>query len=164
MNTDKTLIDLVNVMDKEIEYFSITYVCISGGTRDLLVATNVGMIIGGSMGMGMSGALGALSNDFGVMIANEEELRIHVMNKFAVSIEEKNVVGTITIPYNILTKLKIKRFLIWYTVKLYVYDGRRTAKLKLVISSKTVGIKRQKENVNELIKFLKKFKNNKIDN
>lgn len=162
MNNDESLRELVKAYDNIEKFFSITYVCIEGGASDILAAasigTTAGYFLGGAVGAGISGAMGALLNDFGVMAANEECLYIYVLKKLAFKINVENVKGIIVLPYNTIIKLKIGKFLIWNNLKInFMYENKKH-RLKIMVSSKTVGIKEQKQNVKKLIDFLKQLK------
>jgi len=110
------------------DYFSITYICIEGGSD--------------------------LSNEFGILTANEEFLCFY-MYKFMSS---RKIGYSFVFPYSAIYKLKIRKFFIWNSLKIFYRDDNgKKRKLKLVIASKVLGqgMLGQKENVAKLLEFLK---------
>lgn len=131
MANDEALIEFIKVYDAKDDYVSITYVCIRGFSW----------------------------NNFGVMTATNECLSIYLLNPLATKISPKNAAGVIlAIPYSSIKELKIKKFFLWNNFKIQYIENDRIQKIKLMISSRTVGIKKQKENVKALIELLRNVK------
>lgn len=144
------------------DYKSILYVCIKGGVSDILAASGVGAVVGSILGNvvggGVAGGLGALSNDFGIMTAMDDCLNIYVVNKFSFDIKIKT---KIVLPFSNINKIKVTKFLIWNTAKVYFTYNNSNYKIKIMISNSVLGIKLQKEN---LIKFLDFVRSKNLNN
>jgi len=157
-NNEETLRDLVKDYDgKRREYFSIAFVCIEGGAEALLPGVAIGLVAGPAV----AGIMGAYSNDLGVMTADEECLRIYALKKNCSKLCAENVENVIALYYDTFTKLEIKKFLIWNTIKIqFMFDVEsKPRKIKIVV----VDVKKQKENVKKLIDFLKEYKNSQLN-
>jgi len=161
-NNDDALRDLVKDYDDKCkDYFSITFMCIEGGAEALLLGAAVGLVAGPAV----AGIAGAISNDLGVMTADEECLRIYALKKNCSKLCAENVESVIALYYDTFTKLEIKKFLIWNTIKIhFMFEHEsKPRKIKIVLSDKAMKIKGQKENVKKLIDILKKYKNSQLN-
>ncbi|MEI6054064.1 MAG: hypothetical protein WCQ49_01710 [Candidatus Saccharibacteria bacterium] len=88
-----------------------------------------------------------------ILTANNERFGIHHLN-LSVAIDRGE--SGLYINYSDIKKIRIRKFLIWHTIKVKVVDGQ---KFKLLISSKVIRTKKQEENLNKLISYIKeKFK------
>ncbi|GBU21721.1 hypothetical protein R80B4_01621 [Fibrobacteres bacterium R8-0-B4] len=132
--------------------------CIEGGRKSILLSAGVGIIFGCTVGA----VVGALSNELGVMTANEICLRIYVLKKNSLNLCSENIEDVIVLYYDTFTKLEIKKFFIWNSIKIqFMFEHEnKPRKIKIVVSDKTIVQKEQKENVRKLIDFLKKLKQN----
>jgi len=133
--TDERMLELIAEFEAldDIEafnsdYFSITYTCIEGSS--------------------------ALGNDFAIMTASKEHLYFYVFPKLSLCL--KNIDYAFSIPFSAVEKLKMRKFFIWTSLKIFVRDDNdKKHKVKLLISNKVVGLKNQKENLEKLREFIK---------
>ena len=158
MISDQTLKNAVKKYDNTTEYEAILYVSLEGGVGDIITAAGVGMVLGHALvktvGVGVGGALGGMSNDWAIMTVNDENLYFYVLDKFKTTLK---IVNKIVLPCEKVVKLKIGKFLIWNSLKIYFVDtsNRKKKKIKVSISDKVMGIKEQKENVRILLDYIK---------
>jgi hypothetical protein len=157
-NNDEALRNLVKDYDDKCkEYFSITYVGIAGSAGSILSSAGIGIVAGPIWGA----VIGAFSNDFGIMTADDECLRIYVLRNNCLKLCAENVEDVIVLYYDTFIKLKIKKFLIWNDIKIhFMFECEsKPRKIKIVVAD----VKKQREHVKKLIDFLKEFKKNQLD-
>ena len=95
---------------------------------------------------------GWMSNDWAIMTVNHDCLCFYVLDNFKMSLV---ITGKFTVLYEAITKMKISKFLLWTNLKIRSADDSKTYKLKVKVSSKCIGIKKQKENIGILVDFLR---------
>ena len=145
---DEKIVRLVSEYNGiQSDYDCILYACIQGGLKKVSpVLFGSAVIIGGAAGGGIAGAL---SNDFAVLVLTDKTICFYVFNKLGTKISSRY-----DIPLNQLYRIKKSKFLIWNKLKLY---SREKGKIKLTISDKTVGIKKQAENVRIFLSLLDEY-------
>jgi hypothetical protein len=154
-DNDGSLRELVAAYDDDYgKYFSITCVCIEGGVESISLSAY------GVAGYVLSGLRGARANDFGVMTANEDCLRIYVLKKNAFKVCAENMEDVVVLYYDTFTKIEIKKFFLWTSIKIHFMfeHENKPRKIKIVVTDKTLVQRGQKENVKRLTEFLKEFK------
>ena len=132
--TDERMLELIAEFEalNEVEapnsgYFSVTYVCIEGRS--------------------------ALENDFAIMTASKEHLEFYVFPKLSFNV--KRIDYAFNVPFSVVEKLKMRKFFLWTSLKIFFRDDNgKKHKIKILISSKAVGLKNQKENLEKLREFL----------
>ena len=136
-----------------IDYRAILYVCLEGGFENQSAIEMAKKVpFGGALGMASAGAAGALSNEFAIMTVNDDYLCFYILNKFSMNfyIEDK-----IVLPYETITKLKVKRFLInWSNFKVHFAIDGQNRKIKIVIAHRSFGLKNQRENIKVFLDHL----------
>ena len=145
---DEKIIGMVSEYNgMPVSFDCILYVCIQGGFKKISPALfGSAVLIGGAAGGGIAGAL---ANDFAVLVFGGSTISFYVFNKLGTKISSRY-----DIPLNQLSRMKKRKFLIWNTLKLYF---KEKGKIKLKISDKTVGIKKQGENVGIFLRMLGEY-------
>ena len=119
------------------DYKGVLYVCLEGGVD----------------GKGR----GAWGNEFAIMTFNSEFFCFYLLpNTLLRTPKHTDILFKMHLPYEDIIKLKISKFLIWRNLKIKLFDENdKKVKIKVVFSTKTIGIKSQKENVEALLNFIK---------
>ena len=148
---DEKIIGMVSEYNgMPVSFDCILYACIQGGFKKISPALfGSAVLIGGAAGGGLAGAAGALTNDFAVLVFGGSTISFYVFNKLGTKISSRY-----DIPLDQLSRMKKRKFLIWNTLKLYF---KEKGKIKLTISDKTVGIKKQGENVGIFLRMLNEY-------
>jgi len=153
MINDEALRAVVSKYDaRNKDYNAIVYVCLEAGAGDTMAASATAFALSGLAGAAVGGALGGLANDWSIMTVSDDGLWFYILDKFKMS---PVVTRQLSVPYNAITKMRIRKFLIWTSIKIHFANGHKRHKLKVLASSKCVGIKRQKENLNILLDCLR---------
>ena len=108
----------------------------------------------------VSGDLISLSNDFAIMVVNNDCLSFYVLDQLGFKL---NILYELILPYKSISKLKFRKFLIWNNLKIRFINNMNEKyndeeyELKVKFSDKVFGIKKQKENIGILLNSLKPF-------
>ena len=133
------------------EYKAILYACIRGGAKDVAKATAIAMVLRSAAGFAFAGATAALSNDFVIMTVNSDCLTFYVLNKWSFGAD---IESSFAIPYAAIDRIKISRSLIWWKFGIRYEENQKRCKLNVLIYIHTLGIKRQKENMQATVEYL----------
>jgi hypothetical protein len=99
--------------------------------------------------------LGMVHNDFAIMTVNNDCFCFYMLNPFSKPpFNPEDIITLKFIPYDIISKIKIRKFLFWRSLKIYTNNNGKKHNFKLIISEKTIGIDFQKENLLKLLEFI----------
>jgi len=87
-----------------------------------------------------------MANDSAIMTLCDKTLSFYVLNKMG-----SEITCCAHIPLEKVAHIKKSKMLLWHTIRLYFQTG---CEIKLNITSKQLGIKKQKENLDILLQIL----------
>ena len=114
------------------------------------IADTAAVVLGGVFG-DVADAIGGAADgvaevDAAILTLSGTNICLYVFNKLASKIMQR-----ITIPLEKVSRMKKSKLLLWHTVKFFYHDG---SVIKLSITSKVPGIKKQTENLKSFIALL----------
>jgi hypothetical protein len=96
-----------------------------------------------------------MPNEFAIMTVNSDCFCFYRLILFSKPpFSPENIYDIKFIPYDIITKLKARKFLFWRSIKIYTNDNSNKRCIKLIVSEKTIGVDFQKENLLKLLEFI----------
>ena len=123
-------------------------IIVNGGISTTVenVVGTLSEIFDGGLADALDGAADALNDDYAIITLDKDSLNFYIFDKLA-----SGICCKLTIPRNKVAQFKKSKILLWYTLRLLFNQGNE---LKISITSKMGGVKKQSENTTKLFEML----------